>query len=98
MLSAWAEVNLGAIAHNARSLKAMLQRTTQLMAVVKANGYGHGAVAVARTALQHGADRLGVARVSEGSELRAAQIAAPVLVLGPLAPAEAGEAVPAGVT
>ena len=93
MLSAWAEVDLAAIAHNAHTLKAMLRPPTQLMAVVKANGYGHGALAVARTALQHGAARLGVARVSEGSELRAAGIAAPILVLGPIAPVEAAEAV-----
>lgn len=93
MLSAWAEVDLAAIAHNARTLKAMLRPPAQLMAVVKANGYGHGAVATARTALQHGAERLGVARVTEGSELRAAGIAAPILVLGPIAPAEAAEAV-----
>jgi alanine racemase len=93
LLSAWAEVDLTAIAHNVRILKAMLKPPAQLMAVVKANAYGHGAVAVAQTTLQHGAEWLGVARVAEGAELRAAQIGAPILVLGPIAPAEAAEAV-----
>jgi alanine racemase len=91
--SAWAEIDLGAIAHNVRVLTAALKPPAKLMAVVKANAYGHGAVAVAQTALQHGAEWLGVARVAEGSELRAAQIAAPILLLGPMAPAEASEAV-----
>lgn len=93
VLSAWAEVDLTAIAHNVRSLKALLKPPVQLLAVVKANAYGHGAVAVARTALQNGAEWLGVARVAEGTELREAQIGAPILVLGPMAPAEAAEAV-----
>ena len=93
VLSAWAEVDLTAIAHNVRVLKALLKPPAQLMAVVKANAYGHGAVAVAQTALQHGAEWLGVARVAEGAELRAAQIDAPILVLGPMAPAEAAAAV-----
>ena len=93
VLSVWAEVDLMAIAHNLRILKAMLKPPAQLMAVVKANAYGHGAVAVAQTALQHGAEWLGVARVAEGAELRVAQIGAPILVLGPIAPAEAAEAV-----
>jgi alanine racemase len=91
--SAWAEVDLGAIAHNVQVLAAALKPPAKLMAVVKANAYGHGAVAVAQTVLQHGAEWLGVARVSEGSELRAAQIAAPILLLGPMAPAEAAEVV-----
>ena len=95
MLSAWAEVDLTAIAHNVRILKALLKPPAQLMAVVKANAYGHGAVAVAHTAVQYGAEWLGVARVAEGAELRVAQIAAPILVLGPMAPAEAAEAVQA---
>ena len=91
--SAWAEVDLNAITHNVRLLRTALRPPAQLMAVVKANAYGHGAVPVAQTALAHGATWLGVARVREGSELRAAGIAAPILVLGPIAPSEAGAAV-----
>ena len=59
------------------------------MAVVKANGYGHGAIESARAALAGGADFLGVATVSEAHELRNAEIAAPILVLGPSDPSEA---------
>jgi alanine racemase len=76
----WAEVDLGAVRHNVSRLTA-LARPGQLCAVVKANGYGHGAVPVARAALEAGATWLGVALVEEGVELRAAGIEAPILVL-----------------
>jgi len=79
---AWVEVDLGAIAHNIYQLRALLQPGTELMAVVKADAYGHGAVAVARTVLQAGATWLGVATVMEGIELRQAGISAPILLLG----------------
>lgn len=78
----WAEVDLKAIAHNVRELKRIAKPPARLMAVVKANGYGHGAVEVAATALDNGADALGVARVGEGIELRKAGIDVPVLVFG----------------
>ena len=91
--SAWAEIDLSAIAHNVRTLRAVLSPTAQLMAVVKANAYGHGALPVARTALQYGAAWLGVARVGEALELRASGIEAPILLLGPISPAEAADAV-----
>jgi len=78
---AWAEIDLGAIAHNVSSLKGRTKPGTRFMAVVKANGYGHGAVEVARTALGAGADRLGVATVDEAVELRAAGITAPIQIL-----------------
>jgi len=73
-----AEVDLDAIRHNARRLK---PATAELMAVVKADGYGHGAVEVSRAALESGATWLGVALVEEAIELRNAGIVAPVLVL-----------------
>ncbi|MBI5878210.1 MAG: alanine racemase [Chloroflexi bacterium] len=91
--SAWAEVSLANIAYNVQVLKSTLKPGTQLMAVVKANAYGHGTVPVARAALDAGATWLAVARVSEGVELRAAGLDAPVLLLGPIAPAEATAAV-----
>jgi len=78
---AWAEIDLSAIAANVRTLKALTPRSTQFMAVVKADGYGHGAVQVARAALAAGADRLGVATVDEALGLRGAGIDAPIQVL-----------------
>lgn len=78
----WTEIDLDAIAHNTREIKRIIKPGVQLMAVVKANAYGHGLVEVARTALQHGANCLGVARVDEGITLRQAGIDVPVLVLG----------------
>lgn len=85
----WAEVDLDAIAHNARGLKEHVGEKTELMAVVKANAYGHGAVPVAKTALENGASRLAVNRALEGVELRQAGITAPVLILGYSLPSEA---------
>jgi alanine racemase len=76
----WAEVDLGAVRHNVSRLAA-LARPGQLCAVVKANGYGHGAVPIARAALEGGAPWLGVALVEEGVELRDAGVEAPILVL-----------------
>jgi alanine racemase len=73
-----ARVDLGAIRHNARVLH---PDGVELMAVVKANGYGHGDVQVARAALEAGATWLGVALVEEGLALRIAGIEAPILVL-----------------
>jgi len=78
--SAWAEVDLGAITANARALRE-LAAPSELCAVVKANGYGHGATAVARAALQGGATWLAVALTAEGAELRDAGITAPILLL-----------------
>lgn len=79
---AWVEIDLAALAHNVRQLKSLLSLHVQLLAVVKADAYGHGAVTVAQTVLQHGADWLGVATVPEGIELREAGITAPILILG----------------
>ncbi|GAA3400965.1 alanine racemase [Paenibacillus hodogayensis] len=78
----WAEVYLEAIACNTRLFKSNLGEQTLMMAVVKANGYGHGAPETAKAALNAGADRLGVAIVDEAIQLRRAGIGHPVLVLG----------------
>ncbi|MEA5075837.1 MAG: alanine racemase [Coriobacteriia bacterium] len=78
---AWVEIDSSAITHNVRTLKALTPQATRFMAVVKADGYGHGAVTVAHAALAGGAERLGVATVDEALALRAAGIRAPVLVL-----------------
>ncbi|MBH8550847.1 alanine racemase [Nostocaceae cyanobacterium CENA357] len=79
---AWVEIDLKALSHNVQQLVKYLSPRTQLMAVVKADAYGHGAVTVAQTALQSGASWLGVATVPEGIQLREAGIEAPILILG----------------
>ncbi|ABA20016.1 alanine racemase [Trichormus variabilis ATCC 29413] len=79
---AWVEIDLEALSHNVQQLKQFLSPRTQLMAVVKADAYGHGAVTVAQTALQAGASCLGVATVPEGIQLREAGMQAPILILG----------------
>lgn len=77
----WVEINLDAISQNVAELR-RLSPNAQLMAVVKADGYGHGALQVARTALEAGATWLGVATVEEGVELRRNGVVAPTLVFG----------------
>ena len=81
---AWVEINREAISHNAACLKRSLGPGCGLMAVVKADGYGHGAVTVAEAALAGGASSFGVATLAEAIELRQASITAPILVLGNL--------------
>ncbi len=90
----WAEIDAGAITHNARQLKA-LAGDAQLLAVVKALGYGHGSAQAARAALAGGATWLGVALVEEGEALRREGISAPVLVLSEPRPAAMAAAVAA---
>ena len=79
---AWVEIDLVALSHNVQQLRELISDHTDLMAVVKADAYGHGAVAVAQIALQSGASWLGVATVPEGIQLREAGINAPILILG----------------
>lgn len=80
----WAEIDLGAIRHNLREIRRLVGPGVEMMAVVKAEAYGHGAIEVARTALDSGASWLGVAIPEEGVKLRQAGLTAPVLVFGPL--------------
>ncbi|HUO49889.1 MAG TPA: alanine racemase [Acidimicrobiales bacterium] len=94
---AWAEVDLGAVRHNAALLRD-LAAPAGLCAVVKADGYGHGAPAVARAALEGGATWLAVAVVDEGVCLRAAGIDAPVLVLAEPPTDAMAEALAGGLT
>lgn len=77
----WAEVNLNHYAHNIREIK-LRYPETKVMAVVKADGYGHGAIQVAKAGLQGGAERLAIAIVDEGIELREAGFMVPIQVLG----------------
>lgn len=78
----YAEVDIDKIAHNYREIKSILSPNTELMCIVKANAYGHGAVEVAKALIKEGAAMLGVATITEGVELREAGIKASVLVLG----------------
>jgi alanine racemase len=82
----WAEINLDQIEDNVKAMKRHLPEETAVMAVVKANGYGHGAVQVARTAIAAGAKWLGVALLDEALVLRQAGIDIPILVLGWVSP------------
>ena len=94
---AWAEVDLNAIRHNVGHLTRLVA-PAGVMAVVKADGYGHGSVAAAYAALEAGATWLGVALVEEGVELRDAGIDMPILLLSQ-PPVEAARAVvDAGLT
>ena len=91
----WVEVDLGAIRHNVGVLK---PESAELMAVVKADAYAHGDVAVARAALEGGASWIGVALVEEGLRLRDGGIEAPILVLSEFPPGSEVVAIAAGLT
>lgn len=94
----WAEVDLAAMAANVRSFRQWVGPTVQIIAVVKANAYGHGAIPVSRAVLEAGANRLAVHRLLEGTELRQAGISAPILVMGYIPPDGADEVVRWGLT
>ncbi len=81
----WAEVDLGAVRHNVRELQSRAPGS-RLMAVVKADAYGHGAVEVSHAALEAGADWFAVVTIEEGTELRREGIEAPILVFTDLVP------------
>ena len=78
----WAEIDLDAIAQNVAAYKRHVGEKVKVIAVVKANAYGHGAAPVAQAALQAGAEWLAVHRAIEGVELRKAGFAAPILIMG----------------
>ena len=88
----YAEVNLGAIAHNVAAFKQLIT-PSRVCTIVKADGYGHGDVPVANTALDAGADLLAVALVEEGARLREAGMGAPILLLSEPSAADAGDIV-----
>ena len=91
----WADVDPSAIAHNTGLIKQLVGARTAVMAVVKANGYGHGALPAARAAIVGGASWLGVSSVPEGLELRKAGIREPILNLGYTPPVALSAAVAA---
>ena len=79
---AWIEVNLESLAQNVKTFKKMVKQGVKLLAVVKADAYGHGATMVAPTMLASGVDMLGVASIDEGLDLRNTKIDCEILVLG----------------
>ncbi|WP_246476533.1 alanine racemase [Salicibibacter cibi] len=88
----WIEVDVNAIADNVKAVKTLHHPDVHVMAVVKADGYGHGAITVARTAIESGAEWVGVALLEEALELREAGIDVPILILGPIHPQDASVA------
>jgi alanine racemase len=92
----WIEVNLSAIEGNVRAIRGI--SGVPVMAVVKANGYGHGAIEVSRAALTAGASWLAVSCAEEALVLREAGITAPILVLGMVTAQEADDAIAAGLS
>ncbi len=94
----WVEIDLDALAGNVRGIKRVIGDEVTLMAVVKADAYGHGAIAVARTALNNGAEFLAVASVNEAIDLRDAGIEAPILVMSYTPPQAIRQAVRQNIT
>jgi len=94
----WAEISLDAIEHNTRWFLGQLAGSTRMMAVVKADGYGHGAVEVARAAIGAGAGMLGVAFLDEAVQLREDGITSPILLLGYTPPQSVEAAIRHNVT
>ena len=92
------QIDLAILRDNVKAIRACVPETARLLAVVKADAYGHGAVRVAREALKAGASFLAVALVEEGVELREAGIQAPILVLGAVSRDEAALAVRNDIT
>lgn len=78
----WAEIDLGALEHNFKALKALLPKGCKILAPVKANAYGHGAAPIARKLEELGCDMLAVACAAEAAELRQAGVTLPILCLG----------------
>ena len=79
---AWIEINLEYLAENIQEIKKSIPKGKKMMAIVKADAYGHGAQMLAQTMLASGVDAFGVSSVDEGLDLRAAKIKAPILVVG----------------
>lgn len=80
-MNTFAEISLEAVKHNIKEVKNLLSPSTRFMAVVKANAYGHGSIAVSRAAAEAGADHLAVANLKEALELREAGTQLPILIL-----------------
>jgi len=95
---AWAEIDLEAVERNVAELRSLLAPGTRFMAVTKADGYGHGALEVARAGMRAGADRIGVATLEEALRLRTGGLTAPIHLLSEAPPRAAAKIVDAGIT
>lgn len=93
MPSCWIEINLAAITANFKAVQELVGEGVSIIAVVKANAYGHGAVEVSKALVKAGAPCLAVTRIEEAVPLREAGITAPILLLAPAPPDEVGEVV-----
>ena len=80
----WVEIDLNAIEHNLKAIKRKTGNDTKVLAIVKADAYGHGAVRTSQTLVKNGVDMLGVAFPEEGVELRKNNINTPILILNPI--------------
>jgi alanine racemase len=89
----FAEINLKAFKHNLQNLKRITEPDAGIMAVIKADAYGHGAIPCAKAAVESGVDYLGVAIIEEGIELRENGITEPILILGSIFPNEVADLV-----
>ncbi len=89
MLSGWVEIDLSAIRHNFKAIKALVGPKVKIMPVVKADAYGHGMVPISETLIAEGADFLAVSYVEEGIELRKAGISVPIIILLGIFPKDA---------
>ena len=95
---AWVEVSLDAISHNVRVIRQRIGEGRRVLAVIKANAYGHGAVPVGRRLESDGIDLIGVAFPEEGVELRRAGIRAPILAMGAAAADQLPGMIASGLT
>jgi len=95
MWDVWVEVDLAALRHNTVQIRSTVGQNVKLMAVVKANGYGHGMIEPSKAFLATGANALAVTRLDEAFQLRQAGIDSPLLVFSPIQPARARDAVEA---
>lgn len=89
----WAEINLDNLAHNMREIRRLADKKAMITAVIKADGYGHGAKHITDTLLKNGADRFAVAVLDEALELRESGVEEPILILGYTPPEKAKDIV-----
>lgn len=94
----WAEIDLGAIRHNCKTIQNAVGKGIGMMAVVKANAYGHGIVEISKTLEKMKIEYLGVATLDEALTLRRAKVGLPILILGSVLPEEARAAVKNNIT
>jgi alanine racemase len=98
MRPTWAEINLDSLKSNFLQTKRVIGNNVGVISIVKADAYGHGAVALGKALIGSGSDMLGVATVEEALELRESQIHAPITLLGGIQPEEAKSAIKNGLT